>query len=136
MKARAAKKSLPVGHPAPPNLAAMTKEEQDERREIVKRLDELTKKAEEDEEGAMTALREMLDDNPDLAWRLADFARIAENLLLKQLTRSAADPVSEEAMRRRFAAMREEIAGDDPSPLKRLLAEEYLRYKAQVRRWI
>jgi hypothetical protein len=132
VKARIAKKNLPVGCPAAPNLAAMTKEEQNERREIVRRLDELAKKVEEGEEGAMPALRKILEENPDLAWRLANFARAAENVLLKQLTRSKDNSVTEVAMRRQFAAMREEIAGDDPSPLERLLAERIVATWIQV----
>jgi hypothetical protein len=123
----------PVGCPEPPDLAAMSKEEQNERREIVSRLDKLTKRVEEGEEGAMPALREILKENPDLAWRLANFARAAENVLLKELARRAENPVTEEAMRRQFAAMREEIAGDnDPSPLERLLAERIVTTWMQV----
>ncbi len=110
----------------------MTKEEQNERRKIVRRLDELTKKAEEGEEGAMPALREILEENPDLAWRLGNFARATENFLLKELSRITDNPVTEEAMRRQFAAMREEIAGDDPSPLERLLAERIVATWMQV----
>ncbi len=125
-------KDRPVGCPEPPDLAAMSKEEQNERREIVSRLDELTKRAEEGKEGAMPALREILEENPDLAWRLANFARAAENIVLKELTRLAENPVTEEAMRRQLAAMREEIAGDDPSPLARLLAERIVTTWMQV----
>ncbi len=84
------KKSLRVGQPALPDSATMTKEELDERRKTVERLKTLTKRVEEGEEEAMPALRELLDESPDLAWRLADFARAAETVLIEELTKGGA----------------------------------------------
>lgn len=45
------KKDLPVGHPLPPDPQAMTEEQKRERKEIVRRLRDLTKKAEKGEKG-------------------------------------------------------------------------------------
>ena len=126
------RKSLRVGHPAPPDSATMTEEELDERRKAVERLKTLTKRVEEGEEGAMPALREILDENPDLAWRLADFARAAEDVLIGKLTKGGEHPITEEALRRQLAAMREEVAGEDPSPLEKLLAERVVATWIQV----
>ena len=127
------RKSLRVGQPAPPDPATMTEEALDERRKAVERLKTLTKRVEEGEEGAMPALRELLDENPDLAWRLANFARAAENVLIGELiTKGGEHPITEEALRRQLAAMREEIAGEDPSPLEKLLAERVVATWMQV----
>ena len=126
------RKSLRVGNPAPPNPATMTEEELDERRKAVERLKTLTKRVEEGEEGAMPALRELLDENPDLAWRLADLAKAAENVLIGELTKRGEHPITEEALRRQLAAMREEVAGEDPSPLEKLLAERVIATWMQV----
>ena len=81
----------------------------------------------------MPALRELLDENPDLAWRLADLARAAENVLIGELTTKGVEhPITEEALRRQLAAMREEVAGEDPSPLEKLLAERVVATWMQV----
>jgi hypothetical protein len=60
------RKSLQVGHPATPDPTTMSEEQLAERRKTVERLKTLTKRVEEGEEGAMPALRELLDENPDL----------------------------------------------------------------------
>jgi len=126
------KKSLRVGQAAPFNPTTMTEEELAERRKAVERLKTLTKRVEEGEKGAMPALRELLDENPDLAWRLADLARAAENVLIGELTKRGEHPITEEALRRQLAAMREEVAGEDPSPLEKLLAERVVATWMQV----
>lgn len=94
-------------------------------------MHELTKRAEKGEKGAMPALRKVLDENPDLVWHLGDFARISETVLMKKLSRGE-DPVIEASLRRQFAAMREEVAGEDPSPLERLLAERVVATYMQL----
>ena len=126
------RKDLPVGHPIPLNQEAITEEQEEEREEVVRRLKELTKKAEKGEEGAMPALRGLSDEHPDLAWQLGEFARLAESVLLRELCKEQEDLVSKEAMRRQFAAMREEIVGEDPSPLKQLLDERIIATWMQV----
>jgi len=117
------KKSLRVGQPGPPDLATTTKEDLDERRETIERLRNLTERVEEGEERAMPALRGLLDENPDLVWRLGDVAIAAENVLLGELTNKGEHPITGEVIRRQLAAMREEIVGEDPSPLEKLLTE-------------
>jgi ribonuclease D len=67
------------------------------------------------------------------AWRLADFTRAAENVLIGELTKGGEQhPITEEALRRQLAAMREEVAGEDPSPLEKLLAERVVATWMQV----
>jgi hypothetical protein len=93
------KKSLRVGRPAPPDPTTVTKEDLDERRKTIERLGDLTERVEEGEEGeegAMPALRGLLDENPDLVWRLGDVARAAENVLLRELTNKGEHPITGE----------------------------------------
>ena len=110
----AKKKDLPVGHPILPNQETMTEGQKKGRKELVRRLEELTKKAEKGEEGAVSALRGFLDEHPDLAWQLGDFARIAESVLLGELCKEQEYPVTEEGMRRQFAAMRPRFEHEEP----------------------
>ena len=128
----APRKRLRVGQPVPPAPTTMTQEELDERRKTLERLQHLTKRVEEGEEGAMPALRGFLDENPNLVWCLADVARAAENVLLGELTNKGEHPITEEAMRRQLADMREEIAGEDPSPLEKLLTERVVATYIEV----
>lgn len=119
-----------VGY-SPPDLAAMSKEEIEERRETVARLQDLTKKAEKGNKKAVPAIRKILDESPDLAWRLADLGRIAERLLMQKMTREK-DLASKEIMEHQLDSMRSEIVGEDPSPLERLLAERIVATWLQV----
>ena len=64
----------PVGSSQEPDLAAMTKEERDARRDTVERLSELFKQAEKGNEEAVPEIRKILHESPDLAWRFMDFA--------------------------------------------------------------
>ena len=66
-----ARKSLkaarPVGHPGPPDLAAMSKGEVEERQATVAKLRELVEKAQDRDEGDALDIREILNSSPDLA---------------------------------------------------------------------
>jgi len=110
----------------------MTEEERATRRDTVKRLKELVNKAQKGDKKAVPAIRQILQQSPDLAWRLADFARAAENVLIGELIKGGEHPITEEALRRQLAAMREEVAGEDPSPLEKLLAERVVATWMQV----
>ncbi len=112
----------PVGCPAPPDLATMTKEQLEERRQTVTRLRDLTSRAEKGDGEAVPAIREILDTSPDLAWLLVNIAKVAEHALLEKITREE-DLGSREIMRHQLKSMRVEVAGEDPSSLERLLAE-------------
>ena len=84
-------------------------------------LEQLVKRAERGDESALPELRLLLDRDPAL-WRHAgDMGRIAEDSLVAL----AAGPnlLLKEALGRRLAELKAELAGADPSPVVRLLAE-------------
>ncbi len=124
-------KDRAVGRPPDPNLSAMTQGERDARGATVERFSELVKKAEKGDKKAVPDIREILEENPDLAWRYIDFARIAEWHFTERMSKDK-DFASKEVLKRQLAAMREEIAGENPSPLERLLAERIVLTWQQI----
>jgi len=121
----------PVGSPPDPNLSDMTKEELDTRRDTIERLRDLFNKAEKGNRKAVPEIREILKESPDLAWRFMDFATLAERRFIENMTKDK-DLASREAMEFQLAAMREEIAGESPSPLERLLTERIVLIWLQI----
>jgi hypothetical protein len=122
-----ARKSLkaarPVGHPGAPDRTAMSECELEERRATVARLRDLTEKAQNGDEEAALDIREILDGSPDLAWRfIKGPGKMAESALIDEITRDK-DLASKELLKHQLQSMRIEVAGDNPSPLERLLAE-------------
>jgi hypothetical protein len=57
----------PIGHPGPPDLAAMSKDEVEERRATVAKLRDLSDRAQGGDKEAALEIRKVLDDTPDLA---------------------------------------------------------------------
>jgi hypothetical protein len=100
----------------------MSKEEKDERREAITRLRDLSERAEKGEQKAVPELRKVLRQHPDLIFRFINLAGIVEDKLLDHMIKED-DLASREFMRQELRAMREEVAGEEPSPLERLLAE-------------
>jgi len=80
----------------------------------------LIDRAQDGDEDALPALRKVLDEAPRIA-RFVDLARNVERSIVKKM--SDDDVFTQEAIPRNLKAMREEIAGENPSPLERLLAE-------------
>jgi hypothetical protein len=126
-----AKVSRPVGCPPPPDLAAMSEEEVQERREIVERLCDLTEKAQKGDKNVIPQIRQILDGSPDLAWHLANLGRTAERLLIEKLTKDK-DLAAGELLEHQLDLMRQEVAGENASPLERLLAERVVATWLQV----
>ncbi len=122
--------SRQVGY-SPPDLPAMSEEELQERRETVTRLRELVGRADKGDEKAVPAIREILDESPDLAWRLRNIGKLAERLLVSKMTKDE-DAAAKEMMEHQLESMRLEIAGEDPSPLELLLAERVVATWLQV----
>jgi hypothetical protein len=85
------KAARPVGHPGPPDLAAMSKGEVEERRATVAKLRDLTDKAQDGDEEAALDIRKILDGSPDLAWRfIKGPGKLAESAMIDEFTREEA----------------------------------------------
>jgi hypothetical protein len=100
----------------------MGKEELEERKATMKRLKELSEKAEAGDAEAVPEIRQILTHSPDLIFKFVNLAGQTEEKLLDHLT-DEGDLASREFMHQELSAMRAEIAGEEPSPLERLLAE-------------
>jgi len=80
----------------------------------------LIDRAQDGDEEALPVLRKVLDKAPRIA-RFIDLARNVERSIVEKM--SGDDVFTQEAIPRNLKAMRVEIAGENPSPLERLLAE-------------
>ena len=117
------KAALPVGHPGAADTSKMSKGELEERRATVAKLRDLTEKAQGGNEDAALDIREILDGNPDFAYRFVKGpGKMAESALLGEMKRDG-DLAAEELLKHQLESMRIEVAGENPSPLERLLAE-------------
>ena len=82
----------------------------------------LSEKAEAGDEEARKELRRLVRAaSPEIIGRASDIAGRTEWMLIKTI--SAGEPLMEETLEARLALMREEIAGEDASPLEVLLTE-------------
>jgi hypothetical protein len=126
------KAARPVGHPGVLDLAAVSEGEVEERRATVEKLRDLTGKAQDGDEEAALDIRNILDENPDLAWRfIKGPGKMAEEALIDEFTRDK-DLASKELLKHQLKSMRVEVAGENPSPLERLLAERVVATWLQV----
>jgi hypothetical protein len=80
----------------------------------------LIDRAQDGDEEALPVLRKVLDEAPEVA-RIVDLARNVERSIIEKM--SGNDVFTQEAIPRNLKAMKGEIAGENPSPLERLLAE-------------
>ena len=89
------------------------------------RLSELKAVSEEAEAGDRNArkrLRQLVrSSSPQVIAEASDFVGRAERMLANTI--SAGQPLMQEAIQERMRQMRSEIAGENPTPLERLLAE-------------
>ena len=112
-----------VGCPLGPDLSAMTKEELKTRRGTLERLREFTKKAEKGDKKPVPEIQDILQESPELAWRYMDYGKLAEWHLIERMTKDK-DFASKEVLTRELAAMREEIAGENPSHFREAACRE------------
>jgi hypothetical protein len=113
----------PVGHPGSPVGEAMTEDEIEERRATVAKLRTLIDQAQGGDEQAALDIRKILDGSPDLAWRFINGpGKLAESAMIDTFTNDD-DLSSQELLKHQLESMRIEVAGQNPSPLERLLAE-------------
>jgi hypothetical protein len=105
-----------------PEAKAGALEISDETRERLVELQDLSEKAETGERGARAQLRRAVArSSPEVIAEASDIAQRAQAMLTKTI--AAGEPLVEEALERRLALMREEIAGENASPLEILLTE-------------
>jgi hypothetical protein len=91
-------------------------------RERIYELQELSDKAQDDEEGARQELRRRLaQEAPEVVARCSDSARSYRRLLAKRS--SGGSPLRAEAISERARRMALELAGENPTPLEVLLSE-------------
>ena len=81
----------------------------------------LIDRAQDGDEEALPVLRKVLDEEPRVA-RIVDLANNVERSIIEKM--SGNDVFTQEAIPRNLKTMRQEIAGEHPSPLERLLAEQ------------
>ena len=116
------KATLPVGCPSHPEPSEMSNEPLDETRDTLSKLNELCNRVADGDKEALPEIRHLLSKRPDLAWRLFDFAGIAEHGLMDYAF-GEGEMSTKAILRRQLQLMRVEIAGENPSPLERLLTE-------------
>ena len=112
----------PAGGATAPGLPTIGKEELEEPDKTVEKLRDLLSLAERGEENAVPEIRRILNERPDLAWDFVDLAKVAEDTLIEEMT-TEEDLAAREVMRCQLETMKGKIAGDEPSPLERLLSE-------------
>jgi hypothetical protein len=101
----------------------MSKGEIEERHATVAKLWNLMERAQGGDEDAVLDIREMLDGSADLAWHfIKGPGTRAESVLIDHITKDE-DLATKELLRYQLESMRIEVAGENPSPLERLLAE-------------
>ena len=88
----------------------------DDKRKLMALID----RAQEGDKEALPVLRKVLDEEPRIA-RFVNLARDVERSIVKKI--SGDDVFTQEALPRNLKAMRKDVAGENPSPLERLLAE-------------
>jgi hypothetical protein len=91
-------------------------------RERIHELQELSDKAQDDDQGARQELRRRLaQEAPEVVARCSDSARSYRRLLAKRSC--GGSPLVEEAISERARRMALELAGENPTPLEVLLSE-------------
>jgi hypothetical protein len=91
-------------------------------RERIHELQELSDKAQDDDEGARQELRRRLaQEAPEVVARCSDTARTYRRLLAKRS--SGGSPLVQEAISERARRMALELAGENPTPVEVLLSE-------------
>jgi hypothetical protein len=109
----------------------MTQEQVEETRNTLDRLRNLVDSADEGDKDALPEIRRLLDERPELAWHLVDLANVAEESLMKWGLGEDQSTVKK-IIGRQVESMKREVAGENPSPLERLLAERVIATWVEV----
>jgi hypothetical protein len=86
-----------------------------------KRLELLTEKANAGDRQALADLRAFLDERPEIEGHVGDLARLAEAHWIETVT--AGDALASEAVKRRMAQLKADLAGKNPSTVEKLVAD-------------
>src|SRR5215207_6888600 len=89
--------------------------------ETIDELNTLLGPSQEGDAQALSRLAEILEELPELARRVVDPAEQAELSMVRIY--AGDDPFLQEVLPRTLGAMKAELAGENPSPLERLLAQ-------------
>jgi len=89
--------------------------------EAIVELNTLLGPSQEGDAQALSRLTEILDELPELAKRVVDPAKQAELSMVSNY--AGDDPLLQEVLPRTLDSMKAELAGENPSPLERLLVE-------------
>jgi len=101
-----------------------------ENKEWASRLSKLIDRTDKGEKAAIAELRQFFDETPSLWEQCGNFAVQAEQAWVGLLDRG--NPVVNEALCRKLKRMKAELAGAEPNPLERLLAERIAACWLQV----
>jgi hypothetical protein len=93
-------------------------------------LAELLKRAEQGDLGILPALQQLLTDNPRLWKGYGDLAAQAEGALIRLAAGN--NLLLSESLIRKLAGLKQELGGETPSPLERLLIERVTACWLQV----
>jgi hypothetical protein len=93
-------------------------------------LAELLKRAEAGDLAVLPALRQVLTDNPELWQGYGDLAAQAEGALIR--VAAGSNLLLTESLLCKLADLRQELGGESPSPLERLLIERVVACWLQV----
>ena len=88
----------------------------------MKALKSLIDRANQGEQAALDDLRDFLDENPQVWKVVGDLGRMAENAWVKLV--SGADSLAVESIRRQVAQIKEELVGEAPSMIEKLLGDQ------------
>ena len=124
-------KRQPAGDSPAADMSAISRGELEESEKAVEKLRDLLSLAKKDQENAMPKIRQILSEHPDLAQRFMHLGRMGEDILIWRMT-GEDDLAKRELFRSQLNAMREEIAGENPSPLERLLDERIVATWLQI----
>ena len=101
--------------------AAVARAPKDKAKALMRRIDDVVKRADRGDEKALFITRGLMDGLPDLLDAYGNLAAAAEDALVGLYADRSV--VTREALKRTLAEMRVELAGPQPSPLEKLLVE-------------
>ena len=88
----------------------------------MKSLRDMVERANRGEQSALDELRDFLDENPQVWRTVGDLGRMAENAWVKLI--AGKDSLASESIRRQLAQIKEELVGETPPMVEKLLGDQ------------